>query len=236
MTARSCCTSSTSGDLCRPRRQECADCRERGRRRAAPAVDAATPAADGQRHGRATWREQRRSAKGSQLNLLGRLRPHRRRLQAAPPAGRGVEPPAERDAVTFAGPYKKLKEDVNVKSLAQPGAHDALVEQLYDMAAAISYEGRLMRLAEKLSRKQCGLPQDLPGARNSIEVDCACVEARLEGLARIRGTRARRSNHARDIHNLTRESPRSSARSCIWCRRASEARQEKKEMVRPICA
>ena len=173
----------------------------------------------------------------------GDVRPHRRRVQEAPPpAGpERREPAQERDAVAGAGAQVQGAEEGHrrhLKSLTlNKNRIEALVDQLYAInKRLIGLDGRLLRLAEIARRRPRGIPQELPefGARS--EMGAARLEARharLEGLRRAR-TRTDQGHPPRDpalAHETGLEIEEFRKLVQTVQKGEREARQAKKEMV-----
>jgi len=141
--------------------------------------------------------------------------------------------------------YKKLKDEIiaEVKSLRLNQARiDSLVEQLYDInKRLVGYEGRMMRLAESHGVVREDFLKNYLGS----ELDPRWLN-RVSKLS-AKGWKnlvARDKDRIKDlrthIHELAGETAwrsRNSARSSIWCRRASAKRaRPRRRWWRPICA
>ena len=177
--------------------------------------------------------------------VMESLRQDRRRVQAAaPPAGPGHRQPAgQNESLSPAQErkYKKIKEELiaEVKSLRLNQARiDALVEQLYDInKRLISYEGRLMRLAESYGVPREDFLKNHQGEELNPQWLNRVSKLSAQGLEELR--RARQGPHQAD----PLRHPGAGDRDRAW-RSASirkivhmvqkgerEARQAKKEMV-----
>jgi RNA polymerase primary sigma factor len=180
---------------------------------------------------------------GDQAEGSGDLRPRRRQLQeAAQAAGRAVQEAMQsrRSRPAQEKRYKKLTDEiiVDVKSLSLNQARiESLVEQLYDInKRLISYDGKLMRLAESYGVDRMEFLSHYRG--NELDPQWRSRVARLT----TRGWKDFCANEKDEINELRGRSRRLPPRPACRSREyrdivhkvqkgEREARQAKKEMV-----
>ena len=142
--------------------------------------------------------------------------------------------------------YKKLKSEIigEVKSLRLNQARiDALVEQLYDInKRLVGYEGRLMRLAESHGVvREDFLKNYLGSELDPLWLNRVSKLSAKGWKSLVAKDKDKIKLHRHDIHALAERDrasrSASSAKSCIWCKRASERRARlRRKWWRRTCA